>query len=63
MSVIVKGMDMPKSCNDCPMFHTEYYGDYCAVLDVLVDYTNKHTDCPLVDIKPLIDSIEVEGSE
>ena len=50
MSVIVKGMEMPKSCQECGLYiegacYAKGYRDYRSIMD-----TAKPDDCPLVDI-------------
>ena len=49
MSVIIKGMKMPKSCGDCPLnscFCTRGFGDF--VEQEL--YSKRAEDCPLVEV-------------
>lgn len=47
MSVIVKGMEMPKNCYDCPLHDGEY--GVCNILIMTVcDYIPK--ECPLVEM-------------
>ena len=59
MSILIKGMEMPKNCFDCPLFDDVYTDadgddDYCCGLGVPLDYykTSGETkkDCPLVPI-------------
>ena len=57
MSVIVKGMEMPKSCDNC--WALDDYGDYprCRITEEQRGYNfpirDKRMDkCPLVEIKP-----------
>ena len=50
MSVIVKGMEMPKNCYECWLYiegacYAKGYRDYRAIMD-----TAKPDDCPLVEI-------------
>lgn len=51
MSIIIKGMDMPKSCEDCPCaYFTEgAYSDECQVTHKHIT-DEKPTDCPLIEI-------------
>ena len=59
MSILIRGMEMPKSCNECIMsieqacmINGNIISDYWARLD-------RPTDCPLVELPPhggLIDS-------
>lgn len=57
MSVIIKGMDMPKYCSKCPMAQYDYDGDRyrCKVTKRISDfhYNGGHptkVDCPLIEI-------------
>ena len=59
MSVLIKGMEMPSSCNDCLFGHWSnlYQAVFCELLnfkDYPADYTGykaKRLDkCPLVDV-------------
>ena len=50
MSIIIKGMDMPKKgCWDCPLMDCE---GGCLPLDKGISYKQKgrHPDCPLIEI-------------
>lgn len=51
MSILIKGMDMPKSCEDCPCaYFTEgAYSDECQVTHKHIT-DEKPTDCPLIEI-------------
>ena len=56
MSILIKGMEMPKSCYDCS-FAVEVYdgsGVYaCVVTDKCVCRgAGRHDDCPLVPVPP-----------
>ena len=55
MSVFVKGMEMPKSCDECPMFSSMFsYGCDIASLGIPSRYnydTGKRPNwCPLVEL-------------
>ena len=73
MSVLIKGMEMPKSCYDCPMMferkseilNTTYHD--CPLLNIanFVDgYTSsRHPNCPIIELPPhgkLIDGDALE---
>lgn len=50
MSVIVKGMEMPKNCQECGLYiegacYAKGYRDYRSIMD-----TAKPDDCPLVEL-------------
>lgn len=54
MSVIVKGMKMPKSCNECIMCVDGKYGDRCLL-------TNQYVES-IIDSCPLVEIPEKHGS-
>ena len=64
-SVLVKGMEMPKSCFGCHLFNLDdqdlwcianHYAGCCRVLSKYIDENKfvieRHPDCPLVEIPP-----------
>ena len=67
MSVIVKGMEMPKNCQECWLYiegacYAKGYRDYRRIMD-----TAKPDDCPLVELPEkhgrLIDIRSVEDGK
>lgn len=59
MSLLVKGMDMPKSCFYCPFREKVNPDDYvCMALNKEFEETfslivgKRHDDCPLVSVPP-----------
>lgn len=52
MSLLIKGMEMPKNCEVCPMCHSnaEYDYAYCCVSSAETTGTRRPTDCPLIDL-------------
>ena len=65
MSILIKGMEMPKNCNECPMHFYEGQGICsCRVLsaieddEVLKPWKKKRKDCPLIEIPPHGDLID-----
>ena len=47
MSVLIKGMDMPKSCDECDVICKNFQNGW----DIPPEYKYKrHPDCPLVEI-------------
>ena len=55
MSLILKGIDMPKSCNGCEFNYCLEGGSYewweCVILhDDINQFDTRRTDCPLVEI-------------
>ena len=62
MSVLIKGMEMPKSCGKC-IFRYEYI---CMLNHEMVfkSTNNRHKNCPLIEIPPhgrLIDADALEA--
>ncbi len=52
MSVIVKGMEMPKKCQECDLYiedacYAKGYRDYRRIMD-----KSKPDDCPLIELPP-----------
>ena len=65
MSIIIKGMDMPKNCYGCSFFGD---GIYCGIIDndteaLILKPEEKKANCPLVEIPTphgrLIDEDEI----
>lgn len=55
MSIILKGIDMPKNCGECEFVYNLVGGSYewweCAILhDDINQFDTRRTDCPLVEI-------------
>ena len=56
MSVVIRGMTMPETCEDCPLQHSEYLE--CKITgENTWDWENaeakyKSVNCPLVEIPP-----------
>ena len=53
MSILIKGMEMPKGCKDCLIKDFDYY-DYCPLLHRTVEHCGDERlpDCPLIEIPP-----------
>ena len=60
MSVIVRGMEMPKSCSECPLNYdqmacdvtmTRWWSDTMVLMDFDSDKERLH-DCPLIELPP-----------
>ena len=67
MSILIKGMEMPKSCNKCDLRVIAIGLDFqCAISGETVDdyYSSRHPKCPLVEIPTphgrLIDADELK---
>lgn len=67
MSIIIKGMEMPKDCNNCKFFNDNYDYPTCSVTDHSRGYNwnprgQRMPDCPLVEVPKhgrLIDADEL----
>lgn len=51
MNLIIKGMEMPISCTECPCYD-DMETCFCNVLDSYCEQykTERHPDCPLAEI-------------
>ena len=55
MSILIKGMEMPKNCNECAL-ETDYGA--CGYYDLYVtggkdsDWRKRRDDCPLIELPP-----------
>lgn len=58
MSILIKGMEMPKSCSDCPMCYDMMQ---CSIAEPIINFfkvkefefcAERHPRCPLVEIPP-----------
>ena len=51
MSLLIKGMDVPISCTECPCYD-DMETCFCNVLDSYCEQykTERHPDCPLAEI-------------
>ena len=49
MSILIRGMEMPKTCSDCELYQ---YG-FCMVTKKVCDkaWTQRQDDCPLIEVK------------
>ena len=45
MSILIKDMEMPKSCEDCML------ESYCGLWVLLKDRPARHPDCPLIEVQ------------
>lgn len=60
MSIIIKGMEMPKRCEDCMCYRREISHAYCTISSVnVLGHGNARLDnCPLVELPPHGDLID-----
>lgn len=52
MSVLVKGVDMPKNCGECPLMDPDY--GTCPMIDgyaFVAKRQDRHPLCPLEEVK------------
>ena len=68
MSVLIKGMEMPKSCFYCPFREKVNPDDYvCMALNKEFEETfslivgKRHKDCPLVPVPPHGDLVDINA--
>lgn len=60
MSVLIKGMKMPKGCLGCPCINAKY--NECMILQRrATDVMTRMTDCPLVELPDHGDLIDREA--
>ena len=62
MSILIKGMEMPKSCYDCPAECEDYI---CGITKGGCTWAERPPHCPLVPISPhgrLIDADALYGT-
>ena len=60
MCIIIKGLDMPKSCYPCTFNRGEYTPEYyekryCDITGHAIskkDYKKRPKDCPLMEVNP-----------
>ena len=69
MSILIKGMEMPKSCRKCMISQPDGCGWICPIIESkpIVDgrVNSLHPRCPLVEIPPhgdLIDRDKLRGA-
>ena len=61
MSILIKDMEMPKACWECPLKVHLYGGLWCTPSKRVIDRDNntkREPDCPLIEVK-LVDQEEV----
>ena len=64
MGVYIKGVEMPKTCNDCPLLDWDLSYIKCGVVNRKFEVDEEHFresrvyDCPLIEIPPHGDLID-----
>ena len=65
MSILIKGAEMPKGCEDCSLnydyYRCEALGDKFDDREEIDMETQRLSDCPLVEIPPHGDLIDVDN--
>lgn len=63
MSILIKGMEMPKSCLACQLERHHYEFRCCSVTGGQTNHYRyeRHPDCPLVPIPPHGDLIDIHA--
>lgn len=46
MSILIKGMKMPKNCDECGFEHRAY----CFLVDTVIESNGRPDWCPLVEV-------------
>lgn len=58
MGVYIKGMEMPQTCIDCPLYRYTAVSHYCCVAAIRGQKaTERDKDCPLVELKEREDGL------
>lgn len=57
--ILIRGMEMPKSCGYCPLRHEARDGDECYLGASMTEYQKRPDDCPLVPIPPHGDLVDL----
>ena len=53
MSVLIKGVELPKSCYECFLCDDECFGSYkCGLVKEWGSAESRASDCPIVEIPP-----------
>lgn len=63
MSILIKGMDMPRTCKECPCYYYEYHECNALVGRYVDGEASPPGDCPLIELQPhgrLIDADELK---
>lgn len=60
MSIIVKGIEMPKSCGDCPFVNKfdnpYYYTELCSIKKKKIkDLDSRQDWCPIIECPPTVE--------
>lgn len=54
MSILIKGMEMPKNCGECPIYeHLSIHGNtfrFCRLTRMETNPTERRDDCPLIEV-------------
>ena len=50
MSVLIKGMEMPKNCEECVLIDIHYFCSLLGEVDESIENGSKDLRCPLVEV-------------
>lgn len=54
MSILIKGMEMPNSCGNCPLRRSNENRVWCSVIGGYIDFSKEYDcrrdDCPIIEI-------------
>lgn len=70
MSIIVRGMEMPKNCGSCPLRRINENRAWCyrtgEYIDFNKEFDGRKNNCPLIEVPPhgrLIDADAIQAHE
>ena len=63
MSILIKGMEMPKSCGFCELRYFDGDADFCPFVGDACGYGTRHVDCPLHELPEHGDLIDICNAE
>ena len=53
MSILIRGMEMPKNCYECPLYDMEFFDEeHCRLGAYKGLESRRFTDCPLIELHP-----------
>lgn len=56
--ILIKGMEMPKSCETCQLATVSYYYTWCPLTKCFMKRGYSFKNCPLVELPPHGDLID-----
>lgn len=64
MSILIRDIDMPKNCLECPCFQFEWFDDYidgcCNALKIKIENSHQYLpNCPLIELSSHGDLVDL----